>query len=80
MSTYDAILGSALTKFSKLVKKPERYMQSDSDLFDEIKLLSKESIHTLVQYILGFFYIMKIIIIITIKPCWKGFSVLYAYI
>jgi len=41
MSTYDAILGSALTKFSKLVKKPERYMQSDSDLFDEIKLLSK---------------------------------------
>ena len=45
MSTYDAILGSALTKFSKLVKKPERYMQSDSDLFDEIKLLSKESIH-----------------------------------
>ena len=55
MSTYDAILGSALTKFSKLVKKPERYMQSDSDLFDEIKLLSKESIHTLVQYILGFF-------------------------
>ena len=59
MSTYDAILGSALTKFSKLVKKPERYMQSDSDLFDEIKLLSKESIHTLVQYILGFFILWK---------------------
>jgi len=41
MSTYDDILGSALSKFSKLVKKPERYIKPDSDLLEEIKLLSK---------------------------------------
>ena len=41
MSTYDDILGSALSKFSKLVKKPERYIKPDNELLQEIKLLSK---------------------------------------
>ena len=41
MNTYDTILGSAQSKFVKLVKRPERYLKPDQELFDEIKLLSK---------------------------------------
>ena len=37
MSTYDDILGSALSKFSKLVKKPERYIKPDNDLLEELR-------------------------------------------
>jgi len=45
MNSYEAILSSASTKFSKLVKKPEKFLEPspDPELFEEIKLLNKDS-------------------------------------
>lgn len=42
MQTYADLLSSAENKFTKLVKKPEKYLDPGPDLFDDIKLLSKE--------------------------------------
>lgn len=43
MNSYEAILSSASTKFSKLVKKPEKFLEPSPELFEEIKLLNKDS-------------------------------------
>ena len=41
MDSYEKILLSANEKCAKLVKRPEIFMDPNSDLFEDIKLLSK---------------------------------------
>ena len=41
MNSYENILGSAQTKFTKIVKKPEKFLKQDDEVFEDIKLLSK---------------------------------------
>jgi len=41
METYEKILCSSNSKFTKLVRKPEKFFEPNPPLFDEIKLLSK---------------------------------------
>jgi len=41
MNSYENILGSAQTKFTKIVKKPEKFLKQEDEVFEDIKLLSK---------------------------------------
>jgi len=41
MNSYENILTSAQTKFTKVVKKPEKFLQREDEIFEDIKLLSK---------------------------------------
>ena len=43
MDSYHHILSAANRKFSKLVKKPDKFLEPTETLFEDIKLLSKES-------------------------------------
>ena len=56
MNSYETILGSAQTKFTKIVKKPEKFLKQEDEVFEDIKLLSKvRKLATNVQYF-GIFY------------------------
>ena len=50
MDSYEKLLASANDIFSKVVKKPEKFMDPQTNLFEDIKLLSKVNLMILSSF------------------------------